>query len=452
MNSAYSSAAPATALDAAYSRVTRKFLPLLFTCYLFNYVDRTNIGFAQLQMRGDLGLTAMVYGLGAGIFFISYSLFAVPSNLLLAKMGARKTIFCCLSLWGLTSSATMFVRTPSEFYVARFLLGVVEAGFFPGVIFYITQWYPSHRRANVTGIFQSATVVAGVVSGLLSGTLITYLDGLWRLRGWQWMFLLEGLPSVAMGILVLLSLDDRPQQAAWLSHEEKALILDALESDSATASGSQTFREALTDWRVYLLGAIFFSSVIGTYALAFWQPMMIRNFNISSIMRIGIYSTIPALAAVAAKIWIGYHSDKQRELRWHFAAPAFAGAIGMLLIPFAAQNPLIGVACLALATAGVHGCIPVFWSMPGLYFSGTAAAGGIALISTIGNLAGAVGPVLLGYAKSQTGTFNSGLYAMSGLLVIAAMLVLTMLSPGRLGPNPAMPASQSLAPDGKLPT
>lgn len=452
MNSPFRSAAPATALDAVYGRVTRKFLPLLFTCYLFNYVDRTNIGFAQLQMRGDLGFSAMMYGLGAGIFFISYSLFAVPSNLLMAKIGARKTIFGCLTLWGLTSSATMLVRTPSEFYVARFLLGVVEAGFFPGVIFYITQWYPSHRRANVTGIFQSATVVAGVVSGLLSGALITYLDGLWKLRGWQWMFLLEGLPSLVMGILVLLYLDDRPQQAAWLSYEEKALILEALDNDSATASGSQTFREALADWRVYLLGAIFFASVIGTYALAFWQPMMIRSFNISSIMRIGIYSTIPALAAVAAKILIGYHSDKQRELRWHFAAPAFAGAIGMLLIPFAAQNPLVGIVCLALATAGVHGCIPVFWSMPGLYLSGTAAAGGIALISTIGNLAGAVGPVLLGYAKSQTGTFNSGLYAMSGLLVIAGILVLTTLSRGRFGPNAAIPVSQDFAASGKLPT
>lgn len=414
--------------EAVYGRVSRRFLPLLFACYLFNYVDRTNIGFAQLQMRGDLGLSAMAYGLGAGIFFVSYSLFAVPSNLLMTKIGARRTIFACLFLWGLTSSATMLVRTPSEFYLARLLLGVVEAGFFPGIIFYFTQWYPSDRRANATGIFQSATVVAGVVSGLMSGALMTYLNGVWKLHGWQWMFLLEGIPSLAMGILVLLFLDDSPQQAAWLSEREKSVVLDALANDPAATRGRHSFRAALMDWRVYFLGLIFFCAVIGTYALAFWQPMMIRDFHVSSIMRIGIYSTIPAIAAVFAKIGIGYHSDKHRELRWHFAVPALAGAIGMLLIPLISRSPLLGIACLALATAGVHGCIPVFWSMPGLYFSGTAAAAGIGLISTLGNFAGAVGPVLLGYAKSHTGTFSAGMYTMSGLLLLAAVLILAVIS------------------------
>jgi MFS family permease len=424
---AYKLGPPVNFQEAVYGRVTRRFIPLLFTCYLFNYVDRTNIGFAQLQMRGDLGLSAMAYGLGAGIFFISYSLFAVPSNLLMTKIGARKTIFGCLFLWGLTSSGTMLVRTPTEFYLARLLLGAVEAGFFPGVIFYFTQWYPSHRRANVTGIFQSATVVAGVVSGLMSGALMTYLNDFWRLRGWQWMFLLEGLPSLAMGIVVLLFLDDSPQRATWLSEDEKSVLLDALTNDAA-ADGKHTFRAALVDWRVYFLGLIFFSAVIGTYALAFWQPMMIRDFNVSSIMRIGIYSTIPAIAAVVAKIWIGYHSDKHRELRWHFAVPALAGAIGMLLVPLISRDPLVGIACLALATAGVHGCIPVFWSIPGLYFSGTAAAGAIALISTLGNFAGAVGPVLLGYAKNHSGTFNGGMYTMSALLVVAAVLTVVAVS------------------------
>jgi MFS family permease len=430
MNAAYKLGAPVISQEVVYGRVSRRFLPLLFTCYLFNYVDRTNIGFAQLQMRGDLGFSAMAYGLGAGIFFVSYSLFAVPSNLLMTRIGARKTVFGCLFLWGLTSSATMLVRTPAEFYAARLLLGVVEAGFFPGVIFYFTQWYPSDRRANVTGIFQSATVVAGVVSGLMSGALMTYLNGVWTLRGWQWMFLLEGVPSLAMGILVLLFLDDSPREAAWLSHEEKAVILDALSNDPAVSAGRHTFREALGDWRVYFLGFIFFSAVIGTYALAFWQPMMIRDFHVSSVMRIGIYSTIPAAAAVVAKIWIGYHSDKHRELRWHFAVPALAGAVGMLLIPLISRNPVMGIACLALAMAGVHGCIPVFWSIPGLYFSGTAAAGGIALISTLGNFAGAVGPVLLGYAKSETGTFNGGMYTMTALLLIAAVLTVTVVSKG----------------------
>lgn len=428
MNVLNSATAQSAVQEAVYGRVTRRFLPLLFTCYLFNYVDRTNVGFAQLQMKGDLRFSAMAYGFGAGVFFISYSLFAVPSNLLMTKTGARKTIAGCLFLWGITSSATMFVHTSLEFYIARFLLGTVEAGFFPGVIFYFTQWYPSDRRANVTGIFQSATVVAGIVSGLMSGAIMTYFNGHWRLHGWQWMFLLEGIPSVAMALLVLCYLDDRPQEAAWLSTADKAVVLEALANDPVTAGGRHTLREGLVDWRVYVLGAVFFGAVIGTYALAFWQPMMIRDFSVSSIMLIGVYSTIPALAAVGSKIWIGYHSDKHKELRWHFAAPALLGAVGMLLIPFVSHNPLLGIACLTLATAGVHGCIPVFWSIPGLYFSGTAAAGGIALISTLGNLSGAVGPVLLGYAKSKTGTFDLGMYAMSALLVFAAVATLAFVS------------------------
>jgi MFS family permease len=400
---------------------------LLFLCFVFNYMDRTNIGFAQLQIKVDLGFSNVAYGIGAGIFFVSYALFALPSNLLMAKIGARKLMSGSLICWGLTSICTMFIHTPHQFYAIRFLLGVVESGFFPGVIFYFTQWYPSDRRANVTGIFQSATVVAGIVSGVLSGALMTYLNGYGGLWGWQWMFLLEGLPSAVMGVVLLFYLDDQPKDAKWLSDAEKEMILHALRSDPA-ARGHHTLGKALVDWRVYVLGFVFFLAVISTYVLAFWQPTMIQGMGVSSVMAIGLYSTIPAIGAVIAKIWIGHHSDARKEIRWHFAIPALAGAVGMALMPLFPHNPLFGIACLTVATAGAHGCIPVFWSVPGLYLSGTAAAGGIAVITTLGNTAGAVGPVLLGFIKSATGSFTDGMYLMGGLLALGAVLGFSMVS------------------------
>ena len=423
---------PAIAVNAAeepvFRKITLRCAPFLFLCFVFNYMDRTNIGFAQLQIKGDLGFSDVAYGIGAGIFFVSYSLFAVPSNLLMTRIGARKVLSGSLILWGLTSAATMFIHTPRQFYAIRFLLGAVESGFFPGIIFYFTQWYPSYRRANVTGVFQSATVVAGILSGVLSGALMTYLNGYWGLRGWQWMFVVEGLPAAIMGIILLFYLDDRPSDAKWLSDTEKKLVLDALRNDPAAAGGHQTLGKALLDWRTYVLGVIFFFAVTGTYVLAFWQPTMIKELGVSSIMMIGLYTTIPSIAAVVSKIWIGYDSDKKKELRWHFAIPALAGAFGMVLMPLFPHSPLLGIACLTLATAGVHGCIPVFWSVPGLYLSGTAAAGGIALITTMGNMGGAVGTPALGFIKARTGSFTDGMLLMAACLVFAAVLVVAMVS------------------------
>jgi MFS family permease len=375
-------------------------------------------------MKGDLHFSDVAYGFGAGIFFISYSLFAVPSNLLMTRIGARRIIFASLMSWGLISAATMFIRTPMEFYIARLVLGAVESGFFPGIIFYFTLWYPSDRRAKVTGIFQSATVVAGILSGVLSGALLTYMNGYKGLRGWQWMFLLEGLPSSLMGIIVFFWLDDRPTDAMWLSTNERTMIQESIDRDRAGASTHSQFKNAAMDWRVYLLGVIFFFAVIGTYVLAFWQPIIIRELGFASPMTIGLLSTLPAAAAVLSKIWVGHRSDKRRELRWHFAVPALIGAIGLALMPATSHNAILGLTFLTLATAGVHGCIPVFWSLPGLYLSGAAAAGGIALVSTIGNTAGFVGPTLLGYSKSITGRFDAGLYMIAVLLTAGALLVL----------------------------
>jgi MFS family permease len=421
-----------SASNSLFRKITLRFVPLLFICYVLNYMDRTNIGFAQLQMKSDLGLSDVAYGLGAGMFFVSYSVFALPSNLLLTKIGARKTIFASLFGWGLTSSATMFIHGPMQFYALRFLLGIVEAGFFPGIIYYFGEWFPSDRRASVIGIFTSATVVAGVTSGLLSGSIMTYLNGFSGLRGWQWMFLIEGLPSAAIGIGVYFYLDNKPQDAKWLSDAEKGDLLTALQEDPAAGSTNRTLGRALRDWRVYLLGVIYFLAVFDTFVLAFWQPAMIKAFGVSSVMAIGFYSTIPPIAAVIAKVFVGYHSDLKKELRWHFAIPAFLGAIGFSLTTLLPHDPLWGIACLTLATAGVHGCIPIIWAAPGQYLSGTGAAGGIAVISTMGTISGAVGPALLGVIKSTTGDFSSGMYVLSAILSLAAILMLALVrKPGR---------------------
>jgi MFS family permease len=439
MSEVTSAAITPTAMDdAVYRKITRRFIPLLFICYIFNYMDRTNIGFAQLQMKGDLGFSDVAYGIGAGIFFISYSLFALPSNLIMDKVGARKTILGCLLGWGLTSISTMFVHTPHEFYAIRFLLGIFEAGFFPGIALYFTLWYPSARRGKITGIFMSATVAAGVVSGLLSGAVITYLGGCWGLRGWQWMFLVEGLPSAILGIVAFFYLDDRPRQAKWLTEGEKKIVADRLEQDPVTGSQHHTLGKALLDYRVYLFGLIFFLAITDTYVLAFWQPLMIRAFGIASILAISLYSTIPSVAAVSAKIWVPYHSDLKNERRWHFAISAFAGAIGLFLTTLVSHNPLLGITCLVIATAGVHASIPVFWAVPGDFLSGAAAAGGFAVISMMGTFGGAVGPPVLGWIKSTTGSFTDGMYLQSLLLVLGGILMIVTVPKRKGSPTGAV--------------
>jgi MFS family permease len=413
--------------DALFRKVTLRFIPLLFICYVLNYMDRTNIGFAQLQMKSDLGLSNVAYGVGASMFFVSYSLFALPSSLIMTKIGARKVIFVCLFGWGLTSAATMFIRTPIQFYALRFLLGVVEAGFFPGIIYYFSSWYPSHRRGSVIGIFTSATVVAGIVSGILSGAILMYTDHYWGLRGWQWMFLIEGLPSAFLGIGVYFYLDEKPNDAKWLSPSEKFALSEALKSDPISGVTSGSLPKALLNWRVYVLGLIYFLAVFGTFVLAFWQPTMIKEFGVSNVMAIGFYSAIPPIGAVIAKIFVGSHSDAKKELRWHFAAPAFAGALGFTLTTFFSHSPLLGIACLTLATAGVHGCMPMIWAAPGLYWSDSAAAAAIAVISTIGTVSGAVGPAMLGAIRTVTGSFTDGMYLLSAILALAAGLMLVVV-------------------------
>lgn len=409
-----------------YRKITLRLIPFLFICYVVAYLDRINIGFAQLQMKQDLGFSDAVYGLGAGIFFFGYMLFEVPSNLLLARFGARKTLLRIMVIWGLISAGMMFVQTPTQLYIARFLLGVFEAGFFPGIILYLTYWYPSGMRARIIALFMSGIAIAGILGGPLSGWIMNDLAGMNGWKGWQWMFLIEGLPAVALGILVLFILDDRPGDANWLSVREKGIVRETLERDQLALGHAHhhSLRQALRDPRIYLLSFAYFTFIAGTYVITFWLPTIIKGFGITDPMRIGMLTAIPYVAGVIGMVLISRHSDKTRERRWHTAICAFVGAGGLIAATFLSGDLTWALVALAIATIGILATMPLFWAMPTAYLTGAAAAGGIALINSLGLIGGFVSPFVIGWIKTATGSVNNGLYFMSALLVLGGVVLL----------------------------
>jgi MFS family permease len=435
---ANASAAP-SAHDALYRRIAWRLLPILALGYVLNYIDRTNIGFAQLQMKDQLALSDAAFGLGAGVFFIGYALFEVPSNMLLARWGARVTFLRIMIAWGLISAATAFVSTPAEFYGVRFLLGVAEAGFAPGVLYYFGLWFPDRRRAQAMAIFFAAFAAAPILSGPLAGGIMTWLDGAWGLGGWQWLFIVEGLPTVALGVAVYFWLDNSPAEAKWLTDVEKRIVNEAIEAESRGGAHRHTLWQAVSDPRIWLLGAIFFLVLLGVYAVTFWQPTLLKAMGFT-VMQVGLLSAIPAIAGVAAAILVSRHSDRVGERRLHFAASALAAAAGLSLTTFALQNPVLAIVGLSLATAGLAAATPVFWSVPGSFLSRDGAAGGIAAINTIGIMAGALAPPLVGLLRGMTGDFASSLNLLSLMLGLAALLMM-------LGwRQPAAPAPAAHAP------
>lgn len=420
--------------DALFRKITWRLIPLLFACYVFNYLDRTNVGYAQLQMKDQLGFADAVFGLGAGIFFIGYALFEIPSNLWMARVGVRTTLLRIMGLWGLASAAMMFVTTPTQFYVLRFLIGVFEAGFAPGVLFYLTLWFPSQRRAQVTALFFMGYSAAPIVAGPVAGVTMTYMDGFLSLQGWQWLFLLEGLPSVGLGVLAYFWLSNVPSQASWLSSAEKLRVQQVLEAEHV-ANGAglrETSGSALRDGRVWLLGLMSFLVILGIYALSFWQPTLMKSMGLT-VLEIGFYSVVPAVVGIVATVLIGRHSDRHGERRWHFALTATLGAIGLSLTPLFMHNAVLAVACLSLAAAGISSAFAILWTIPGAFLSKNGAAAGIALITTVGGCAGVVAPVMVGYIKTATGGFTLSLYLLSGALVLSALLMLLALPRSALG-------------------
>ena len=418
------------ALEDTYKKIAWRLIPFLVFLFVLAWIDRVNVGFAKLQMLQDLQFSEAIYGLGAGIFFIGYFLFEVPSNLLLEKIGARKTLARITILWGLTSMAMVYVKTPASFYVIRFFLGVFEAGFFPGVVLYLTYWFPAARRARVNGLFMTSFAIAGVVGGPIAGLIMSRMDGVGHFANWQWLFLLEGIPSVIAGILVLLYLPEKPVNAKWLSPAQQQAVTSALAAENHDSKHT-SLRDACRNHRVWLCAAVYFCVVSGNATIAFWSPSIIKEIGIVGNLQIGLISAVPFLAGTVAMIWNGIHSDRSGERHLHCALATLVASIGLILTGFFIGNAILALCALTLAAAGILAAFPVFWSIPAAFLTGTAAAGGIALINSIGNLAGFVAPYLIGSLKTSTGSVASGLYFVAALELGATILVLVFIKKAR---------------------
>jgi ACS family tartrate transporter-like MFS transporter len=408
--------------SATLARVSRRLIPFLLLLYILNFLDRVNVGFAALEMNRDLGFGPEVYGFGAGVFFIGYCLFEVPSNLVLYRTGARLWIARIMVTWGLAASAMMLVHTAQSFYALRFLLGVAEAGFFPGIIFYLTYWYPAPERARAYAWFLAAIPVCGVIGGPVSGALLG-LDGRLGLQGWQWLFLLEGIPSVVVGLAVLRLLPDRPRDARWLRPEERAWLEQRLEADRdhGAASHAASLRRALADPAVWWLSLSYFLLIIPLYGFALWLPQLIKASGDFTNFEVGVITAIPYAVAAVGMVLVGRRSDRTGERHLHLALPALAGAVGFVAVT-RADTPVLLVAALSLAAFGALGWLGPFWALPTAFLREQAAAGGIALINSMGAFGGFVGPYLIGRIKQSTGEFTPGLLLLAGSLVAAAVL------------------------------
>ena len=411
--------------NAAYAKVTWRLIPFLFLCYVFAYLDRVNVGFAKLQMLSDLKFSETIYGLGAGIFFIGYFLMEVPSNLALHRFGARKWIARIMISWGVISAAMIFVKTPTMFYILRFFLGVAEAGFFPGIILYLTYWYPASRRSKITALFMTGIPIAGVVGGPLSGWILQRFHNVNGMPGWQWLFLLEAIPSLVTGVVTFFYLNDKIRDAKWLSIEEKALLERGLANESGKIEVHNA-GGAFKSSRVWVLCACYFGIIMGLYGISFWLPSLIKASGVTDELNIGLLTMIPYGFAAIGMVMIGRSSDRTKERRWHVALPAVLGAAGLVVSTFVPHQPALAVLALTFATIGILGALCQFWSIPPAFLGGAAAAAGIALINSVGNLAGFVSPYVVGWIKDATRSTDIGLYCIAVSLVLAALIVLTI--------------------------
>ncbi len=411
------------AARSAIRKATRRLIPFLCLCYAVNFLDRVNVGFAALAMNEDLGFTPSMFGAGAGIFFIGYILFEIPSNLALQRFGARIWIARIMISWGLVATAMALVGGETSFYAMRFLLGVAEAGFFPGIILYLTYWFPARERARIVSLFMAAVPLATVVGAPLSGALLE-LHGLGGLKGWQWLFVVEGLPAVLLGVVALKFLDDRPEAARWLNTEERQALTGTLaaEAKATREVGYHGLGQALTRPRVLVLGLLYFCIVVGLYGIGFWMPQVIQTFGLTPL-RIGFLTAIPYLfASIAMVVW-GAHSDRTGERIFHVALPLLLAAFAFAWSAFTGPLGLTLVA-LTLATLGIYAAIGTFWSLPTAILTGTGAAAGLALVNSMGNLGGLAGPSIVGVIREGTGSFTAALLFLAGALATSALIAL----------------------------
>lgn len=408
------------------TKLTWRLLPFLFLLYIVAYLDRINVGFAVLQMQTQLHFTDRVYGLGAGIFFMGYFFFQLPSNLALQHVGPRRWICLLMVLWGFVSCSMALVRSPHGFYALRFLLGAAEAGFFPGMMLYLKDCFPARARARAVAIFMTAGPLSGVVGGPISGTLLG-LHNLSGLQGWQWLFLLEGLPAVFLGVIVLSSLPERSRKFSWLTAKEQSWLNSTLESEKALAIAAPAASPffAFKSGRVWHFALVYFGLNTCSYGISLWLPSLIRSLSTATAFTVGVISTIPYLAAAVIMVLVGLHSDRTGERCWHVALSALAGAVGFGVAAYSHSLP-VSIAAIGLAMTAVSSMVGPFWALPTSFLQGSVAVVGVALINSIGNLGGFFGPYIIGFARSETGTFRYAFLLVGGILAVSGFSVVTV--------------------------
>jgi MFS transporter, ACS family, tartrate transporter len=416
----------------AIARVTRRLIPFAFLCYVVAYLDRVNVGFAASVMQRDLGFTNTEYGVGAGLFFLGYCLFEVPSNIILERVGARRWIARIMIGWGIVAMGMMFVRDATSFYIARIVLGLAEAGFFPGIVLYLTYWIPAADRARTGALFMMAAPVSIIVGAPISALLLG-LDGRLGLRGWQWLFLLEGLPAVLLGVFALKVLTDRPRDADWLPAGDREWLTRTMDGERArrAAGGHTSILDSLSSGRVWLLCLVYFLNTVNTYGIFLWLPKMLSEAAGSRGLSISLLTAIPFMVALVAMVLVGRHSDRTGERKGHVAACALTAAAGLILAVVFRDNIWLLVLSFTLSQMGQRSVMSVFWTIPPIFLGGVGAAAGIGLINAIGNLGGAVGPSLMGILRDWTGAYTGGLLVLACALVVEAIVVMTLEIPAR---------------------
>jgi len=424
---------PPDVASVTLRKVTLRLIPFLFILYIVAWLDRVNVGFAGLQMNADLGFSSTAFGFGSGVFFLGYCLFEVPSNLVLHRVGARRWISRIMISWGVISAAMMFVRTASTFYVLRFLLGAAKAGFFPGVVYYLSHWYPEGQRARAIAAFMTAVPVSGVIGGPLSGALLT-LNGLFGLAGWQWLFLAEGVPAILLGVVVLVYLTDRPETADWLSSAEKDWLMSRLAAERTSHHGplSVSVFTALMNPTIWHLGVIFLFAAIGFYGYSFWAPLVVKSLTGSSDLGVGVILGGISAVTIIVMVLNSAHSDHTDERPLHVAVPLLisgAGFFGCAIL----RERILAVFFLALVPIGHCAAYGPFWSMPSRFLTGAPAAAGIALVVTIANVGGLVGPTIIGAMKDHFGTHGPAFMLLGACAILAALLAVALWRVPALG-------------------
>jgi D-galactonate transporter len=432
------------------AKVTKRLVPFLILCYFIAYLDRVNVSFAALTMNQDLGLSQTAFGFGAGIFFLAYFVFEVPSNLMLERFGARKWIARIMVSWGILSGLMAFIPniatatgmgSENAFYLIRVLLGAAEAGFFPGIIFYLTLWFPAEYRARIVGYFMAAIPLSTVIGAPISGLLLS-LHGLGGLAGWQWLFIIEAVPALILAVVVFFYLTDRPADADWLAPDERSWLAERLTLERRQRESVHEFTvgQALVNPKVIALSLVYFGAVATNYGLGFFLPQIVKTFGLTTFMTT-VVAAIPYAVGTIAMVWWGLRSDHAGERRWHTAIPLLIAAAGIAASTML-DNPTLKMISFCVAGFGIFACLPVFWTLPTAFLSGAAAAAGIAVVNSIGNLAGFAGPFAMGWIKDHTGSYTGGLLLLAGLGIIAVGIVLSLRHDDALERAPAIPATK----------